>query len=83
MRDGVVLRADVYRPSGGGAVPALVNRTPYDRTVSLIPPAGIEPEAAVEAGYAVVCQDVRGQYGSNNDFYTFVNEPFDDYDTVE
>src|SRR5436190_3125808 len=83
MRDGVVLRADVYRPSGGGAVPALVNRTPYDRTVSLIPPAGIEPEAAVEAGYAVVCQDVRGQYGSDGDFYTFVNEPFDGYDTVE
>jgi putative CocE/NonD family hydrolase len=83
MRDGVVLRADVYRPENGQPVPALVNRTPYDRTVSLIPPAAIEPEAAVAAGFAVVCQDVRGQYGSDGEFYTFVDEPFDGYDTVE
>ena len=31
MRDGVVLRADVLRPSGPGRFPVLVYRTPYDR----------------------------------------------------
>src|SRR5258706_14956653 len=83
MRDGVVLRADVYRPAHGKPARALVNRTPYDRSVSLIPHAGIEPEAAVAAGFAVVVQDVRGQYGSDGDFYTFVAEHTDGYDTVE
>jgi putative CocE/NonD family hydrolase len=83
MRDGVLLRADVYRPEGNDAVPALLNRTPYDRSVAMIPPAGIEPEPAVAAGFAVVCQDVRGQYGSDGEFYTFVDEATDGYDTVE
>ena len=81
MRDGVVLRADVYRPEQPG--PALVQRTPYDRTVSLIPPSGVDPETAVAAGFAVVCQDVRGQYGSDGEFYTFMHEGLDGYDTVE
>ncbi len=83
MRDGVVLRADVYRPEDASPGPALLLRTPYDRTVSLIPPSGIEPEAAVATGYAVVCQDVRGLYGSDGDFYTFVHEARDGFDSVE
>ena len=32
MRDGVVLRADVYRPLGGGVHPVLLIRLPYDKT---------------------------------------------------
>ena len=83
MRDGVVLRADVYRPEGGQPTPALLLRTPYDRSVSLVPPSGIDPEAAVSAGFAVVCQDVRGQYESDGEFYTFTSEAEDGYDTVE
>lgn len=83
MRDGVVLRADLYRPERDGAAPALVLRTPYDRSVPLIPPSGIDVEAATSAGYAVVCQDVRGMYGSDGEFYTFVHEPADGYDSVE
>ncbi|HZN99182.1 MAG TPA: CocE/NonD family hydrolase, partial [Gemmatimonadales bacterium] len=31
MRDGVVLRADLYRPPGDGRFPVLVHRTPYSR----------------------------------------------------
>jgi putative CocE/NonD family hydrolase len=83
MRDGVVLRADVYRPEGGKPGPALLLRTPYDRSVGLTPPSGIDVERAVEAGYAVVCQDVRGLNGSDGDFYTFTTEGLDGYDTVE
>lgn len=83
MRDGVVLRADVYRPEDEAPGPALLLRTPYDRSVALIPLSGIDPERATEAGYAVVCQDVRGQFESEGDFYTFAVEGADGYDTVE
>jgi predicted acyl esterase len=31
MRDGVLLRADIYRPSGPGPFPVLVYRTPYGK----------------------------------------------------
>ena len=31
MRDGVVLRADIYRPAGDGKFPVLVFRTPYGK----------------------------------------------------
>ena len=31
MRDGVVLRADVYRPDAPGRFPALLRRTPYSK----------------------------------------------------
>jgi uncharacterized protein len=83
MRDGIVLRSDVYRPDDGEPVPALVNRTPYDRTSPLIQLAAIEPARAVEAGFALVCQDVRGRYASEGDFYTFVFDGDDTFDTVE
>src|SRR5215831_15645352 len=83
MRDGVVLCADVWRPEVPAPVPALLQRTPYDRTVALIPPSGIDVERAVDAGYAVVCQDVRGLNGSKGEFYPFVAEGGDGHDTVE
>ena len=31
MRDGVVLRADIYRPDEAGRFPALLKRTPYSK----------------------------------------------------
>ncbi|MGH2933587.1 MAG: CocE/NonD family hydrolase [Gaiellaceae bacterium] len=82
MRDGVVLRADVYRPTDAPS-PALVLRTPYDRSVRLIPPSGIDVDAATGSGYALVCQDVRGMYESEGEFYPFASEAADGYDTVE
>jgi putative CocE/NonD family hydrolase len=83
MRDGVVLRADVYRPDDGRPAPVVLNRTPYDRSLRLTPAAALEPEVAVQAGLAVVCQDVRGQYGSDGEFYPFRSEGADGYDSVE
>jgi putative CocE/NonD family hydrolase len=83
MRDGVVLRADVYRPATDAPVPAVVNRTPYDRSSPLIQLAAIEPERVVEAGLALVCQDVRGRFGSDGEFYTFFDDGRDSFDTVE
>lgn len=83
MRDGVVLRADVYRPAPPAAAPAVLARTPYDRTFPLTPPATLDPERATEAGYALVCQDVRGRHGSDGRFYPFRSERSDGYDSVE
>jgi putative CocE/NonD family hydrolase len=83
MRDGVVLRADVYRPSGGARVPAILNRTPYDRSSPLVQLAAIEPDRVVAAGFALVCQDVRGRYASEGEFYTFYSDVQDTFDSIE
>ena len=34
MRDGTILRADVYRPDHAGEFPVLLIRIPYDKTQS-------------------------------------------------
>jgi hypothetical protein len=83
MRDGVVLRADVYRPDAAGRFPTLVNRTPYGKDGML--EGGGEPTVgrAVRAGYAVVVQDVRGRYRSDGEFRPYQQEGKDGYDTVE
>lgn len=78
MRDGVTLRADIYRPKADGKFPVLLQRTPYDKTNA----AGFGMRAAAR-GYVVVIQDVRGRYASEGEWYTFKNEINDGYDTVE
>jgi putative CocE/NonD family hydrolase len=83
MRDGTVLRTDVYRPDTDARVPVIVNRTPYNRSSALIPPAAVDPERAMAAGFAVVCQDTRGRFASPGRFYPFAHEADDGYDTVE
>lgn len=81
MRDGVVLRADVMRPDGGGRFPVLVYRTPYGKDAAQQEYATFKH--AVERGYAVVIQDVRGRYHSAGDFRPYENEGRDGYDTIE
>jgi hypothetical protein len=83
MRDGVLLRADIYRPQTSARVPAVLGRTPYDRSFSLTPASIVEPERALEAGLALVCMDVRGQHASAGDFRPFLSERADGYDSVE
>ena len=80
MRDGIVLRADLYRPPGSGRFPVLVHRTPYSRTESPPDPLVL---AAVRRGYAVVLQDVRGRYGSGGVFEAYRQEGRDGFDTIE
>jgi uncharacterized protein len=83
MRDAVLLRADVYRPDTRERVPAVLGRTPYDRTFGPTPPSILEPERTVEEGIALVCMDVRGQHGSDGTFYPFRAERADGHDSVE
>jgi uncharacterized protein len=79
MRDGTILRADVYRPKAAEEkFPVLLERTPYDKRNS----AGFAVRAAAH-GYVVIIQDVRGRYSSDGDWYPFKNESNDGYDTVE
>jgi putative CocE/NonD family hydrolase len=77
-RDGVILRADIYRPLGDGLFPVLLQRTPYDKNY-----IAAFAQRAVARGYMVVVQDVRGRYASEGDFYTFKHETNDGYDTIE
>ena len=81
MRDGVTLRADVLRPRGAGAFPVLVYRTPYGKESALEEYTTFRH--AVEHGYAVVVQDVRGRYASGGEFRPYENEGRDGYDTIE
>ncbi len=81
MRDGVVLRGDVYRPAGDGPFPVLVFRTPYGKHHAA---ASDRVHAkAVKRGYAVVLQDVRGRYASAGFFDPYRQEGRDGYDTIE
>lgn len=86
-RDGVVLRADVYRPDrGGGRYPAILVRTPYGKS-SLEADPYVAFERLVGAGYLVVAQDVRGRHASDGDWESFVrfetHDAEDGYDAVE
>jgi putative CocE/NonD family hydrolase len=78
MRDGVTLRADIYRPKAEGKFPVLLVRTPYDKTGETS--FGMKGAAR---GYVVIAQDVRGRFSSEGEWYTFKNESQDGYDTVE
>ena len=81
MRDGTVLRADVYRPKAPGRYPALVLRTPYDKVVA----QGVayqHPAHYARRGYLVVAQDVRGRHASDGTFAPYRHEAADGADTV-
>lgn len=81
MRDGVVLRADVYHPAGEGRFPVLVFRTPYGKHFAA-KSDGVHRKA-VERGYVAVLQDVRGRYASDGHFDPYRQEGRDGYDTIE
>src|SRR5919112_1722456 len=79
MRDGVVLRADIYRPDTTTRLPALLERTPYSKNPT-------QEDTLIRRlashGFVVVVQDTRGRYTSEG-----VARPHDEgedgYDTVE
>ena len=81
MRDGVVLRADIWLPKAKGRFPILVYRTPYGKQNA--PKEWNTFEKLPARGYAVVIQDVRGRYASDGEFLPYQNEGKDGYDTIE
>ena len=80
MRDGVILRANVYRPAADGTYPVLLTRTPYGKDFF---PTGLDPVRMAGAGFIVVVQDTRGRFKSDGEWYPLLNEAPDSYDSVE
>jgi uncharacterized protein len=83
-RDGVTLATDVYRPDAAGPFPTLVYRVRGGRSSAFI--AGVlllNPLDAVERGYAVVIQEVRGRAESDDRWRPFVHERDDSEDCLE
>jgi putative CocE/NonD family hydrolase len=86
MRDGVRLAMDVYRPALNGKpvegrFPTILERTPYDKAR-----IGVVENALyfTKRGYVVAYMDVRGRFGSEDDFvFMGPHEATDGYDTVE
>ncbi len=62
MRDGVVLRADVYRPATPRKYPVMLQRTPYAKHDDDYE-AGFRSHAKL--GFVVIVQDTRGRYMSD------------------
>jgi putative CocE/NonD family hydrolase len=82
MRDGVVLRANVYRPMGDGPWPTLLMRLPYGKDdPSLV--SRFDPIHAVRFGFMVVIQDTRGRFASDGAWEPLEHERVDGYDSVE
>jgi putative CocE/NonD family hydrolase len=83
MRDGVRLATDVYRLDGASPAPVLLARTPYDKERGAAA-TGVPFDLlrAVQAGYAVVVQDVRGRYASEGAFGAQLQEGADGVDAI-
>lgn len=86
MRDGTILRADVYRLYDSEKHPAILVRTPYNRQ-TVFDMLFLSYYDAVQAGYTVVIESQRGTYDSGGrgglgDIY-MTAEGLDGYDTVE
>ncbi len=80
-RDGVTLRADVYRPDAPGRFPVLLSRLPYNK--NLRPRPG-DIDYFVERGYGVIMQDTRGRFSSDGgEYYALIWEMPDGYEAVE
>jgi putative CocE/NonD family hydrolase len=82
MRDGVLLRANVYRPADDGRYPVLLSRQPYNKDVN-INLMYADPVRLASYGYIVVMQDVRGRYASDGEFVPSDQEFDDGYDSVQ
>ena len=83
VRDGVTLRADVYRPTDQGPQPVLLMREPYDKSTAQTGSGYRHPSWWARQGWVVVVQDCRGRFRSEGEFVPFVNEARDGYDAVE
>jgi putative CocE/NonD family hydrolase len=84
LRDGTILRGDLYRGAAAPPSTVLLQRTPYDkRATQNLGAMVFRLYDAIDAGYAVFVQDVRGRHRSDGQWVPFVNEANDGYDTVE
>jgi uncharacterized protein len=83
MRDGTVLRADIYRPHTADAVPVILMRTQYGKSDAQAGSRYQPPDWFASHCYLVVIQDVRGQGTSGGTFSEYTHDMEDGYDSVE
>jgi putative CocE/NonD family hydrolase len=101
MRDGIKLHTVIVVPKGAKGFPMLLDRTPYDaehgmRSGSPHLAASVRStyDVAIQHGYILVFQDVRGKHGSQGDYVmnrpvmgplndTGVDHTTDTYDTID
>ena len=83
LGDGTMTYVDVFRPDAPGKFPALLQRTPYDKSSPNSRSGPVDAIRGAMNGYAMVIQDVRGRHSSEGEFYTFVNEAEDGFNSVE
>lgn len=76
VRDGTKLATNVYLPLTGETCPVVLVRNAYNR-------AGFIDTFFPKHGMALVVQDCRGRYESEGEFYPFIHEAEDGYDTLE
>ena len=81
MRDGVTLRANIFRPVGEGRWPVLLTRLPYGKDFPL-GSSIMDPAQVARRGYVVIVQDTRGRMTSEGEWVPFVHEPEDGVDTI-
>jgi putative CocE/NonD family hydrolase len=83
MRDGAILRADVYRPRTADPVPVILMRTQYGKDGAQAADRYQSPDWFASHCYLVVVQDIRGQGTSGGTFSEFTHDQADGYDSVE
>ena len=77
MRDGVQLSANLFLPDAEGPFPVIFQRMPYGWSGN---PLG---QFFASRGYAFLIQDCRGRYDSEGEFYPFLHDAPDGYDSLE
>jgi putative CocE/NonD family hydrolase len=83
MRDGTLLRADLYRPDDVGRYPVLMQRTPYGKENGALAHLTLDPVRGARAGYGVLIQDVRGRDASDGGaFDAYRHELTDGHDSA-
>jgi len=80
MGDGVRLATDIYRLDNTPPSPVLVVRTPYNKDNLVSHQDIFNIFRAVESGYAVMAQDVRGRFASEGEFNPHFQETSDGVD---
>ncbi|WP_436698083.1 CocE/NonD family hydrolase [Nocardioides sp. BYT-33-1] len=82
MRDGVELALDLVRPDITDPLPVILTRTPYDKTM-MRTASMAQCRRLAQAGYIVAFSDCRGRFNSDGEFFPYVNEHDDGFDTIE
>ena len=84
MRDGVLLRANLFEPRDAGPLPVVLLRFPYLKESFEAKWGKLNPLPLVRAGYRVVIQDIRGTGCSDGEMdFDGDCQKRDGYDTVE